>query len=374
MSALIESVRRESATVLEWFRALGHELGEMRLSGPRGRQCTLTALSTALSVAIALALRMDYVWWAGISGFMSMQASGSGSIRRVSLRIAGTVAGAAFALVATPWLADDHVAGSLFVFAIAALGILGSMVSRYSYAWLFAGMTANLIILSSLQDPVSAFHFAVYRTMEVTIGSGVAMVLAFAFAPEGPTPPEAARHGWSHLLGRDWHAVMHAMRSGLAVMLLPWVWGWLDLPSLPQMSITVAAVMAVPMLSDNPLDDGRWVLVHALHRLLGCVLGGLAGLALLALSMTQFLPWLASLTVGVWICCHLQTSQRGIGYIGTQAAMVLIITLVQAWGPPSSIMPGIDRLAGMIGGLCILTVVSLIFWPDKLADRQEVRP
>ena len=209
MSALVESVRRERATVLEWFRALGHELGEMRLSGPRGRQCTLTALSTALSVAIALALRMDYVWWAGISGFMSMQASGSGSIRRVFLRIAGTVAGAAFALVATPWLADDHVAGSLFVFAIAALGILGSMVSRYSYAWLFAGMTANLIILSSLQDPVSAFHFAVYRTMEVTIGSGVAMVLAFAFAPEGPVPAEPARHGWSDLLGRDWHAVMH---------------------------------------------------------------------------------------------------------------------------------------------------------------------
>ena len=61
------------------------------------------------------------------------------------------------------------------------------------------------------------------------------------------------------------------MRSGLAVMLLPWVWGWLDLPSLPQ-------------------------------------------------------------------------------------------------------MPGIDRLAGMIGGLCILTVVSLIFRPDKPPDRQEVRP
>ena len=33
------------------------------------------ALSTALSVVIALALHMDYVWWAGISGFMSMQAT-----------------------------------------------------------------------------------------------------------------------------------------------------------------------------------------------------------------------------------------------------------------------------------------------------------
>jgi hypothetical protein len=37
-------------------------------------------------------------------------------------------------------------------------------------------------------------------------------------------------------------------------------------------------------------------------------------------------------------------------------------------------LPGIDQLAGMIGVLCILTVVSLIFRPDKPPDRQEVRP
>jgi Predicted membrane protein len=48
----------------------------------------MTALSTALSVVIALALHMDYVWWAGISGFMSMQATRPGSIQRALLRSA----------------------------------------------------------------------------------------------------------------------------------------------------------------------------------------------------------------------------------------------------------------------------------------------
>ena len=51
------------------------------------------------------------------------------------------------------------------------------------------------------------------------------------------------------------------------------------------------------------------------------------------------------------------------GYIGTQAALVLIMTLVQGWGPPDSILPGIARFAGMMAGLGILMIVSLIFWP-----------
>ncbi|HEY2112506.1 MAG TPA: hypothetical protein VGH25_12340, partial [Dongiaceae bacterium] len=51
-------------------------------------------------------------------------------------------------------------------------------------------------------------------------------------------------------------------------------------------------------------------------------------------------------------------------YIGTQAALVLIMTLVQGWGPPDSILPGIARFGGMIAALGVLMVVSLIFWPE----------
>jgi hypothetical protein len=70
------------------------------------------------------------------------------------------------------------------------------------------------------------------------------------------------------------------------------------------------------------------------------------------------------LTVGIWVCAHVQASQRGIGYVGTQAAMVFISTLVQGNGPPLSILPGIERFAGIMGGLLILLVLLLLTAPS----------
>ena len=353
---------RELVLVLSSFGTLWQEVRGIQFSGPRARLSTMTALSTALSVVIALALHMDYVWWAGISGFMSMQATRPGSIQRALLRVGGTIAGACLAILLTPWVAYDHVAGSLLVFAFATVGILGYQVSSHAFAWLFAGITVNLVVMSSLQDPTLAFHYAFYRTAEVAIGAAVALVIAFALAPDGgaaPPPPP----GWRQLWTRDWPRVLHAMRCGLTVMLLPWVWSWFNQLSLTQMSVTVAVIMAVPVAPGDPLESGRRVASQSLQRVMGCFIGGLAGLLLLALSFTEFLPWLLALTAVLWVGAYIQTSTKGVGYIGTQAALVLIMTLVQGWGPPDSILPGIARFAGMMAGLGILMVVSLIFWP-----------
>jgi uncharacterized membrane protein YgaE (UPF0421/DUF939 family) len=354
----------EFLLILGAFRIIAQELWAIRLTGPRAHQCTMTAISVALSVTAAQALHMDYVWWAGISGYMSTQATRPGSLERALLRIIGTIVGAMASLVVTPWLAYDHVAGSLFIFCVATLGSLGFMLSPYAYAWLFVSITVNLIVLSSLQDPLLALHFAYYRTFEVMIGSTVAVLVAAALAPDGPAAATTPR-GWSGIWDRNWPHVLHAMRAGLTVMLLPWVWSWLNLPNLAQMSVTVAALMAVPVLASDPLQTGRQVVRHALQRLLGCLLGGLLGLGLLALSITNFLPWILTLSAAIWIGCYVQTSERGVGYVGNQAGLVIIMTLVQGPGPPDSIWPGIERFAGMMGGLAMLLLVSLLIWPEK---------
>jgi uncharacterized membrane protein YccC len=82
---------------------------------------------------------------------------------------------------------------------------------------------------------------------------------------------------------------------------------------------------------------------QSLQRVFGCLLGGLVGLGLLSLSLTEFVPWILALSAAIWVCSYLQSSERGLSYIGTQAGLVLIMTLVQGWGPPDSIWPGIDR-------------------------------
>ena len=83
------------------------------------------------------------------------------------------------------------------------------------------------------------------------------------------------------------------------------------------------------------------------------------------MPLTNFLLWLFALTVGAFIGAQLQSSERGIGYAGTQAAVVYIMTLVQGVGPPTSILPGIERLVGITGGITVLLIVSLVLWPSR---------
>ena len=89
------------------------------------------------------------------------------------------------------------------------------------------------------------------------------------------------------------------------------------------------------------------------------------------IPLTEFAPWLLALTAGVGICCHVQASERGVDYVGTQAAIVFIITLVQGVGAPTDILPGVDRFAGVTCGLMVLLAVSLLLWPSQDAALKD---
>jgi uncharacterized membrane protein YccC len=343
---------------------LMHELVEMRLTGQRGRQSASTALSVALATTMALSVHVDDVWWAAISGFMGSQATAPASIQKGVLRIVGTMVGASLAVLFSPWLAGDVVALSLALSVASAAGMLGMLVSSHGYAWMLGAVTADMVLMALLSDPASALWVGVDRTAEVAIGTTAAMLVAVLVAQDGDAPIATPAPGWSDLSGAQWPCVRHALRAGLAVMLVPLVWRWLDLPGLSQSAITVAAVMAVPTLSNDAAADQRKINERALHRVLGCLFGGLGGLFCVALSVESFLPWMLMLAAGVWIATNVQASERGIGYVGTQAGIVFISTLVQGLGPPGSILPGIERFAGITGGLLILLTTLALTAPD----------
>jgi uncharacterized membrane protein YccC len=352
-----------AAEVETLWRGLWQELSEIRFGAPRARQCTIAACSVALSVNIAQWLHFDEVWWAGISGFICSQATLPASIERGILRIAGTAAGALVALLLVGWVAYDHVACFLVLTMFSTVGVAGFMVSRYGYAWLFAGLTANLIMLMSLDEPTLALNYAFYRTLEVVVGTICAVLFAYMLAGD-EAPPRPAPLPPVDLFGAQWPVLLHALRGGVAVAVLPFVWSWFELPSLSQMAVTVAAVMAVPTLSGTD-RDARLIMRRALHRMGGCLIGGAASLACLALNLDNYVLWLSLLSAGVWAGTYVQASERGIGYAGTQGTVVFIITLVQGWAPPLTIMPGIDRFAGMSLGiatlLAVTTLLSFVF-------------
>ncbi len=271
-------------------------------------------------------------------------------------------------LLGVAWLIDDYMPCLALLFCCGMLGILGTYCGRHSYVWLLGSVTASMVVTSSMSEPDLAVHVATYRSMEIIIGSLAALLVAFGLHdPAAAAPPADPPHAWSDVLTIESPVLAHAARTGLALMLVPMTWNWLELPGVSQMAVSITAVMAVPALGSTASEGRSAVLGRALLRVMGCVYGGIAGLALLALSIESLFGWLLLLMPGVWLCAYVNQSRRGVGYVALQANVALIVTMMQGWTPPLSLLPAIERLAGMLGGLALLLLILLVTWPAPAA-------
>lgn len=362
--AVVADLAEMTDMIGQTFDGYWRELGELGEDPVRTRQGLVAACSVVLATVLALALEVESPWWAAISGFMSLMATGAGSLRRGLLRLTGTIAGAVLAFVMARWLPYDHFALYLYLAATTMLGVIAMQVSPHGLAWLFLSITSSLVLLSSLDNPLKAVDFAFYRTFEVAIGVTSAIIVANLLQDWHADPPLTAP-GWRHLLGAQWPAVLHGARSAIAVVVVLQVWILLDLPQVTEMAITIAVVMSAPVVAAGGLSTRQAVAQRSLHRVIGCLLGGLVALGCLALNVTSFVWWLAMIGASVWLGMHVQNGKHGVGYVGTQAAFVFIVTMIQGPQPPTSILPGVDRFVGITGGLIILLIVSLLLWPSE---------
>lgn len=349
------------------------EIGDLGTNPAQARQGLVAAASVTLSVVVALLLELNAPWWVAISGFMSLMSTGAASVRRGLLRLTGTVAGAFLGFVMARWLPYDQVALCLFLAAVTMLGVIALQVSPHGLAWLFMTITSSMVLLMSLNDPTQAFEIACNRVMDVAAGVGCAIVVANVLQDWHADPPPTAP-GWRHLLGAQWPSVLHGIRSAIAVVAVLWFWVLIDLPDVAEMAVTIAVVMAAPLVADGGVGTRHLVAEKSLHRFMGCLLGGVVALACLALNIESFLWWLAMIGAVVWVGMHIQVGRHGVPYVGTQFAFVFIVTMVQGLAPPDSIMPGIDRFAGIASGLGILMLVSLLLWPSDEELKEELQP
>ena len=105
--------------------------------------------------ARACCFEVESPWWAAISGFMSLMATGAGSVRRGILRMIGTIAGAVLGFVMARWLPYDHFALYLFLAAITMLGVIAMQVSPHGLAWLFLTITSSMVLLYEPERPAA---------------------------------------------------------------------------------------------------------------------------------------------------------------------------------------------------------------------------
>ncbi len=365
-------------------RALAAELRSFNFRGLRGMEATEAALSVSLAVLAALALHSDDPWWAGISAFMVTRASLAVALSRGVMRVAGSIAGAAIGVIVLGLFVYQPLPFCLCLFALAFVGFFGFATSRFGYAWLVGAVTGSLVILMAFTEPMGAFTIAVNRVAEVVIGT-IASLIVCALMPapadEGGLPTAGQISPpplifWRRRYGAElqswldgkWPLVMHAGSGGLTVMLLPGLANWLAPVSPVTMGVTVVIVMSIPTTAILE-SNSRFIIERAAHRIIGCLLGALLGLACLAFVGSNFALWMLLLVAGVWLCSQIQTGSTGVSYVGTQAMFAFLMSLVQSQGPPRWIGPGFERLVGVMSGLAILFVITLILSLIPLPDR-----
>jgi uncharacterized membrane protein YccC len=246
---------------------------------------------------------------------------------------------------------------ALVMFVIAATGTYARYRSNYSYAWTIGAVGALIVLSTSLETPSNVFHLAWYRALEILCGVFAATLVEFMFA-RAPNPSTVAPSTVALL---DRPAALHlAAISGVTMTLIPLLWTWLNLPSLTQ----IVASSFVVLDRDIPATSTR-----GLQRLLGCLAGGAFGLLAVRLGPESFFIWSIAFGSGIFLFAQLHHSTSHWAYVGTQGGVAFILALITGSGPPNSIVPAVDRIAGMLCGVIILLCVCrVIGYP-----RSEVR-
>jgi uncharacterized membrane protein YgaE (UPF0421/DUF939 family) len=360
---------------------LRDEFKQLRLWGPRALLCAETVSSVVLAVLLADLFNLKDRWWVAISAYAVVRGSLKVSLWRCIDRIAGTMVGAALAAVCISLLPRSELLFALLLALFAGLGLYRAIGSERSYAWILGTITGLLVLSEAHQlEGLSIYELALRRVCDVAVGISASMiVIATAhlamhlrdrlFPPDEEeessssvpakvtVSPALNRHNWKMRKLRG----MQAMQGAITIGVLGLFAYYHELPSFPQILISVAAVLLVPLpalLRKKGEDD--LVSLRMANRALGCLFAAL--LAMILLPFIGNTPWLciATLAAGVWIAAHVQAGSANTSYLGTQFGIGFIMTFVQdqRWSTDAS-APAL-RLLGILIGLSALTLVMFM--------------
>lgn len=360
-------------TASQTFRQRARE--ELRIlvtPGPRMVDEVECILSILLAILFAHLIGAKTVAWAAFTALVLMRGHASETLVRAIMRIIGTNAGAALALLIVPYAARS------LPTAMAAAGVVGTaamyatLTGKRSYAWLLFGLTYEMLLLDKLEHPQVDMKALVHnRLIEVWAGTlaclAVSLLSTFTARRKWPAAPapDPERLGWHP------HALRHAAQAGVALALLPPLSHWLGLPELWQASVTIMAVMIVPAAAIGrsafePVN--RRIVLRALGCTAGALLAG--GIVLLAQGEPAIL--IAGTCLGVLIGRHIENGQTKLTYLGLQFTLAILVVLVPDSYADASVGPAFDRLLSIFVGILVLEPVLLIW--HAVARRSEAEP
>jgi uncharacterized membrane protein YccC len=281
-----------------------------------------------------------------------VQSDRAATVARSIDRIIGTMLGATIGYLGAG-LAADHLAFLALVGGGTAFTLYAQDRAEHGYAFLLSGITMVLILFGSLATPDKALELAVYRGFEILVGVFAACAVDYALAPPSTLAAVIPKPGiFAPPLDRELAAI--AISGGIAIIIIPLVWETLDLPGLSQTPIT-AFVILVAMR-----QEPGW---RALTRAVGCLFGGIWGLAALHIVGDAFLPWLLTLFLGLYLAAHINQGNGDAAYVGMQGGIAIVVTMVQGWGVSPDIDSAFERLVGVFGGVIVVSLCQPLLTP-----------
>jgi hypothetical protein len=84
-------------------------------------------------------------------------------------------------------------------------------------------------------------------------------------------------------------------------------------------------------------------------------------------SVHSLVIWSLFLAGGIVCLSRLHLGKGAWSYVGTQGGVAFIVALVTGDQPPDSILPVVNRIAGMISGVVILNVICMFvrLWKEQ---------
>jgi uncharacterized membrane protein YccC len=403
--------------VRDAFAALGRELIAIRPTPARALFATQAMLSVGLAVALAYAFHLTNIWWAAISGFAVMQSKFSACAQRGVHRVVGTLAGAIIGAVAGPVIGNMPWIFVPLLGVITGVAVYRALISDAGYAWVLGAVTSLMVTFEAhrLASASATASFALLRVAEVVVGTFATVAVSALFHAglqhyrksrgAAPMPRAQAASTVDRVDGVAAQAITvlpsdaaqavqaveashvayagqiaHAMRRRLAwqsawsVMLLASLaYAW-NLPGFAQAMVTAIAVLILPA-SALGKPTRKPIAERMVQRFLGCLLAGAVSLALLPLLGDHAFGCMIALCAGVWIGCHVQTGTQGASYVGRQFSIAFIMVFVQDHHWSSDPMPAAMRLAGILGGIVVLSAVmaASAAWTERRAPRAAMR-
>jgi uncharacterized membrane protein YccC len=317
--------------------------------------------SVLLAILFAHLIGASNVSWAAFSGYMVMRGHVAESFLRGVLRIVGTAAGALCGLALTPLVVGNAALTALALALVGGVTLYAALTAKRAYAWLFVGLTFVMILLDKTQNPtISITHFAQTRMLEVIAGTAACVVVSTVstITLRRLWPAEraaaAARIGWHP------HAARHAGQAAAALLILPALGTYFQLPALAQSAVAIMAVMLVPVGSIGASGFGP-VSRRLLNRVIGCLAGaGLAACFLFAGHGSAPILIIGTV-IGVAAGRHLENGKGSLAYAGTQFVLAVLVTLVPDSYADAHIGPAVDRLVGTLIGMALLEPVLLLW-------------